>query len=192
VATAASDCGIIAAGVAAGRDRRRRETMTMSKVRYLAAGAALAASTAWAAGDADLLRCRAIAETNARLACYDAIPLGAVAAPAAPASAPVAAAPGSAAAASAAADPVARFGLENKSQRVAVDVVESHIPGRFEGWSPGARIRLANGQVWQVTDGSRASYWLENPRVKIHRALFGSFILEIVGQGHAPRVQRVE
>ncbi len=156
----------------------------MKSARALAGCLLLATSTAWAATDAEVLRCRALADTAARLACYDAMPVGqpSAASPAVAASAPAAAV----------VDPVANFGLDGRTQRAALDVIESHIPGRFEGWSAGSRIRLANGQVWQVIDGSRASYWLENPRVKVHRAMFGSYILEIVGQGNAPRVRRVE
>lgn len=158
--------------------------MTKKPIRWLAAGLVAAAAAAQAATDAELLRCRALTDTAARLACYDALPVGRDgAAPAAGASPPASAAP---------ADPAARFGLEQKSARAAIDVIESHIPGRFEGWGPGSRIRLANGQVWRVIDGSRASYWMENPKVKVHRAMFGTFMLEIVGAGNAPRVERVE
>jgi len=153
--------------------------MTTRAFRWLAAGTVLAASAVQAATDAELLRCRALTDTAARLACYDALPIGRDGgAPAAASAVPV--------------DPAARFGLEQKSARSAIDVIESHIPGRFEGWGPGSRIRLANGQVWRVIDGSRASYWMENPKVKVHRALFGTFMLEIVGAGNAPRVERVE
>jgi hypothetical protein len=178
--------------------------MAMKRLGWLVAGAALLAFEALAATDAELLRCRAIADTAARLACYDALPAGQAGGAAAPAAvAPAAASPGAtspaaggaaaaAATAPAPADPAASFGLEKRARAAATEAIESYIPGRFAGWEPGSRIRLANGQVWRIADGSRGTYWLENPRVRVERAMFGTFRLEIIGQGHAPRVERVE
>ena len=164
-------------------------------------------------GDTALRRCRGLADAAARLACYDALPLAPVA-PAAPAAAatpatPMAAAPtagGAAPVAAAAAPkaapvlasmtpaaapaPEANFGLEN--QRAAVQAISSSIPGIFEGWDGKSKIRLANGQVWQITDGSTAALYLRDPKVKVERAALGSFRLEIEGTRQAPRVQRVE
>jgi hypothetical protein len=123
------------------------------------------------ADEAALQRCRGVAEAAARLACYDAI----VVRPAAvAASAPVA----------------ERFGLPAAAE--AVDRIESRINGRFEGWRGRDRIRLANGQVWQVVDDSTGVYWLDSPRVVVRRGALGSFVLEIEGANRAPRVRRVE
>ena len=94
------------------------------------------AGGALAADDAALHRCRALADAPARLACYDALPLAA--APAAPATG------------------AATFGMETRQPEVAA--ITTHIEGRFEGWQPGSRIRLANGQLWQVSDGSTGAY----------------------------------
>jgi hypothetical protein len=60
---------------------------------------------------------------------------------AAPAPAAVAAAP--------------EFGFESRVPAGVPEAVESRIAGRFDGWEPGMKIRLENGQVWQVSDGSR-------------------------------------
>jgi hypothetical protein len=168
--------------------------------------------------DAELRRCRAIGDAQARLACYDALPLAAAAA--APAAAPVtraapvavpapaATAAVAAAAAPAAAAPVAApmpaaasaapatadaasFGLPSKADEVKA--ITSHIPGRFEGWSRDTRIRLANGQVWQVVESGRVYYPnLENPKVTVRRAALGSFLMDIEGVAATPRVRRVE
>jgi hypothetical protein len=127
------------------------------------------------ADDDGLRRCRALAADAARLACYDAIAL----APAAVA-----------AAASAVAVPAARFGLPEGPDRI--ERVESRIEGRFEGWRPLDRFRLANGQVWQVIDGSTGVYWLDSPRVVVRRAALGSFVLEIEGVKPFVRVRRIE
>jgi len=123
-----------------------------------------------AAADDALLRCRAITDPAARLACYDALP--------AATAAPQAAAP-------------ERFGLPRVSTEPKLDVIESRIPGRFQGWGPNSRIELANGQVWQVTDDSRGVYDLDNPKVSIRRGVLGAFYLEIEGQSRSPKVRRL-
>jgi hypothetical protein len=127
-------------------------------------------------------RCRAIADAAARLACYDALvdagtaAAGAAAPMAAPAPAPAAAA--------------ADFGLSGTAR--SLQAVTSSLPGLFQGWGPNARLRLANGQVWQVVDGSSAALYLHDPAVTVRRAALGSYVMEIAGTNHAPRVRRVE
>ena len=148
-----------------------------------------AAGNAAAADDAALQRCRAMGEAAARLACYDAIPLGAAPAPRAapaPSGAPAAAAP--------AAQPslLSRFGFENRAQPEELASVESHIPGRFEGWAPMQVIKLANGQAWQVVDGTSRTAWVENPKVVVRRGAMGAFYLEIDRVNPSPRVRRVQ
>jgi hypothetical protein len=152
---------------------------------------AVAAPSAFA--QADLQRCRAVADDRARLACYDA--LAAAPAPARPA-APVAAAAAVPAAPAAAAAPApappSTFGLSARSASGAADEVQSHLPGLFEGWDPGTRLRLANGQVWRVMDGSSAATALREPKVRIKRAALGTYVMEIEGLNRSPRVQRLE
>lgn len=159
--------------------------MKIDRILALAAALWACSAPAWAASDADLARCRALAQPEARLACYDALPLAAAPTPPAPLAAPVAAVP-------APAPPAATFGLEQRSTAAQEQQVESRIEGLFEGWGPSTRIRLANGQVWQIADGSSGTAGLTNARVKITRAMFGSFMLEVEGMRAAPRVRRVE
>ena len=142
----------------------------------------LLTGTAWA-DDGALRRCRALADAAARLNCYDTLPLGApavlavpVAPPAAPASAAQLAAVG--------------FGLQRADE--AVLEIASSIRGLFEGWRAGDRIRLANGQLWQVSDDSSAVYYLRDPRVTVRRAAMGTFVLDIEGARKLPRVRRLE
>jgi hypothetical protein len=153
----------------------------------------LAAAAPALADDTALLRCRAIKDATARLACYDAI-----AVPSTPAA--TAAAPGAAPAAAAAAPagkkaeptPAQQFGFEHKTPVAQLDAVESTIPGRFEGWGPGQVIRFANGQAWQVADDSKGALWVENPKVRVRRGLLGAFYLEIEGTNRSPRVIRIK
>jgi hypothetical protein len=160
----------------------------------------LASAVAWAS-DASLRQCRALAEPTARLACYDNLPLPAVAAQPLPATAVSAGKPVvSAVVPAAVAAPViasagttqavASFGLETAGEKL--QEIRSHIPGLFDGWRSGDRIRLANGQVWRVVDDSRADYYLRDPKVTVRRGSLGSFLLDIEGANQLPRVRRVE
>lgn len=147
----------------------------------------------------DLQRCRAIAEANVRLACFDALAAPPVHAKAAASSAPTVASTASATAtaspapaASATDAATASFGLEHRTSASAAEELHSRIPGPFTGWEPKTRWKLANGQVWQVADSSRAYYRLESPAVRITRGALGSFFMEISGVSHAVPVRRVE
>ena len=140
-------------------------------------------SSAALADDAALLRCRGIAEASARLACYDALPLT----------------PGDGKAGQAAAkqanQPLTaeQFGLEEQlAPKSGLDAIESSILGRFEGWQPNTRIRLANGQVWQVIDGSSRIYDVNNPKVEIRRGMLGAFYLNLAGDNRTVGVRRLQ
>src|SRR5438128_9718888 len=113
------------------------------------------AGTALAVDDASLRQCREMKDPASRLACYDALPMASP-----KAASPVTAAPGRNAPSPAAVpEPPSReqqeaqFGLPEI--RVEPEEIKSSIPGSFEGWGPNYRIRLANGQVWEVVDGSQ-------------------------------------
>ena len=136
------------------------------------------------ADEGGLQACRAITDAARRLACYDALPLPSPVAPAAKPAAP-AAAPH---------DP-ASFGFEAKAAQAtqaALPSIGSYIPGRFEGWGPRERIKLANGQVWQVTDDSNAVMNLMDPKVTVRRGALGAFYLEFEQSNRTARVKRVE
>ncbi|QJE02350.1 hypothetical protein HH212_21915 [Massilia forsythiae] len=126
------------------------------------------------ADDAAMLACRALPAGAARLACYDAIPLDARAGAAAPATAEQA------------------FGMEAK-RAVPPTSIDSTIDGNFAGWGPNTQFRLANGQVWRVSDGSSADLpAAANPKVRIVRNLFGTMFLEIDGTNNSPKVRRIQ
>ena len=129
------------------------------------------------ADDAALLRCRGIADASARLACYDAL---------------VVPTPEEKARQSETTRRE-RFGLGRPSDKATEpEAIESTIPGHFEGWFPGASIRLANGQVWQVNDGSSGVHYIDNPKVRIRHGVFSAYYLEIEGTNRSPRVSRVQ
>lgn len=112
-----------------------------------------------------------------RLACYDALTP-----PKAEASSVVTTGPARA---------EERFGLV-RTEPEESKAMESHIPGRFDGWGPKTRIRLANGQIWEISDGSSGAFRLVDPKVRIRRGAMGAFYLEIERQNRSPRVKRVE
>ena len=182
------------------------------------AGLGLALSTislAHAVDDASFARCRGIADNAARLACYDGLPMGAaIANPQAPPVAPSRAAPAAPgpsamtprhagpaptpapapAAPAPQPQPAQNFGMEERvaAAKELPTTMESTIPGRFEGWGPNSRFTLANGQVWQVVDGSSAVVYRDNPKVVIRRGMMGGFFLEIENSNRSPRVRRLQ
>jgi hypothetical protein len=135
----------------------------------------LISSTAWA-DDAAVLRCRGIADSVARLACYDALVVQT----------------SEEKARESEVIQRERFGLEQQLDKTAPEAIESTIPGHFDGWPPGASFHLANGQVWRVSDGSSGVHYIDNPKVRIRRGVFGAFYLEIEGTNRSPRVIRVQ
>ena len=143
---------------------------------WLALALLLGSSLAGAQADA-LRQCRGLADASARLACYDAVPLAA-------------AVPSPASAAASAPPVAATFGLARPDDKV--QEIVSHIPGLLDGWRRGTLIRLANGQVWQVTDDDTAVYNLRDAKVTVRRAVMGTFVLDIEGANRVPRVRRVE
>lgn len=159
----------------------------------------LLAGSAMAADDASLLRCRAMAEASARLACYDAIPAGTTAAAQTGAKPPAAAAPAAVASAPAAQPaPVINpaFELQSKvrqeAQKAENTTLASSVVGKFEGWDRGTLIKLANGQVWRVEDDSSEVVYLDSPKVTLRRGSLGAVYIDIEGARGAPRVRRVQ
>ena len=160
----------------------------------------LLVSAAALADDASLPRCRAISDATARLACYDAIVVTANGGGVAKAEAGAA---NTTVAQSTRGQPLLaqpapprtadQFGLEDRvANKGELDAIESSIPGSFEGWSARSTIRLANGQVWQISDDSARTHYIDNPKVRIRRGALGAFYLEIQGTNASPRVKRVQ
>jgi hypothetical protein len=152
---------------------------------------------------AALQQCRALVEAQARLHCYDAwidaqsgvASTQSAAGSSAPVSAPIVQASTATAAATAAttASPgAASFGLEKQARKAELQEVESEISGLFEGWGPGQVIKLTNGQLWQINDGSSAVLYLKNPKVKVRRGVMGTYVLEFEASNHTAKVRRLE
>lgn len=177
-----------------------------SRTILLACGLALGAGASTADPLAEMQRCRKITDSLRRIVCYDAITLPAAGestagpaggAPLATAPSPTASSPTPRAAvqptASPGRGPDPDFGLPSRPVAAAQDAVETAIAGTFDGWLAGAKFTLANGQVWQVTDGSTAAYDARrDPKVRISRGMLGSYFMQIDGVAQTPRVKRLQ
>lgn len=150
---------------------------------------------------AGLQRCPSIEDPAARLACYDALLPPTTPSPRsagtqkalAPAVAPVAATaatPPAPAAKQPETD--AAFGLPERSRAADVQAIESSTGPGFVEWGPNERIRLENGQVWQVTDGSRGTLRRVPSKVTVTKGLLGAYFMVFEGMNRAPKVQRIE
>lgn len=143
----------------------------------------IVASSANASDDA-VKRCRQVTDSAQRLACYDGIQFVAVA--------PAAAAPAPAAAPKAPSR-IEEFGLAKKAPAAETDIIESQTAGSMDGWDSGQVIALANGQKWQVSDGSSAYLGKSSVRkIKVRRSGLGGFVMEFEGLNQTPRVKRVQ
>lgn len=149
-------------------------------------------AAAWAAPTVE--ECRAIADREQRLACYDEVP---VATPASPA--PVSAAPASAAAAIPAQTSAERqtaaeqnFGLaanqvRTEPERVTAKIVEMR-PGR-----KGPLLVLDNGHEWQVTtDRNLADRLRVGQTVEIKRGMMSGYRVYVDGVTGMETVQRIK
>ena len=152
--------------------RHRLVLLNLAAALVVLAGAARA-------DDAGLLRCRGIADASARLACYDALPVATESKVVPDAPLPRAT--------------PEQFGFEERMLPLpSLDSIESIVPGHFEGWWPNAIIRLANGQVWQVTDGASRVADRDNPRITIQRGTLGAYYLNLDGENRTVRVRRLQ
>ncbi|TXI07202.1 MAG: hypothetical protein E6Q76_08810 [Rhizobium sp.] len=70
--------------------------------------------------------------------------------------------------------------------------LDSTLGPDFSGWGPNSHIRLANGQIWQVVDGSSVALPAGARKVTVKRGALGSFYLDIEGLNTTPRVRRIE
>lgn len=128
--------------------------------------------------DAALLRCAATSDAAPRLACYDALAQQA-----------------RGRAATVASEQQRRtteFGLPPKLDPNELQTVQTHLPGPFQGWSAKQRFKLANGQVWEISDDSSSFGRGNDVKVTLRRGALGSFFIDFEGVTRSPRVRRVE
>ena len=144
-----------------------------------------------AQSEADVLRCLDVADSTARLTCFDqnaqalrAARASGKAAPAAPA-VPVAATQ----------DDAPRPENFGKTGRRAPEVMSSQIVGDFSEWQRNTSVKLSNGQVWQVTEESPGNSGrpLKDPKVTIKSGFLGAtYYMSVEGLAFQIKVRRVQ
>lgn len=82
------------------------------------------------------------------------------------------------------------FGKEAKSKDV--ESITSTMIGTFKGWKKGMVVKLENGQKWRVTSARSGRTKLENPKVTIERAVFGTFNMTVEGFKTFAKVKRIQ
>jgi hypothetical protein len=68
----------------------------------------------------------------------------------------------------------------------------SAVRGDSAGWGPNERIKLENGQVWQVVDGSAYATRPGKRSAMVRVDVFGAYFLDIDGLALSPRVRRIK
>ena len=141
--------------------------MTSTAASLTALLLAVAAGPTFAQGDADVLRCLDVADNTARLQCFDQAATALRTARAA--------------------------GKSVEIDMTPPDTLASRITGRFDGWNKLDRVKLANGQVWQLLDEGTSIGARTDPQVLIKAgALKASYFMTIEGLGAPVRVKRVQ
>lgn len=119
------------------------------------------------AADADWLRCKEQQDDAQRLVCYDRV---------AASMSPEASR--------------ARFGLPASAPSPEPEVVDATLADAIDGWQAGSRIRLENGQVWQIVDDSSGFLRSGTRNVRIRRGALGAYYMEFEGSNRSPKVRR--
>lgn len=70
--------------------------------------------------------------------------------------------------------------------------VRSSIAGEFRGWSKGTVFTLANGESWQVTEGSYSVRAEGNPGVTIRPGVISGWYMEVDGHPVKAKVRRLK
>jgi hypothetical protein len=75
--------------------------------------------------------------------------------------------------------------LVTPGEKIEYSTVESRIRGSISGWGPHTVFHLENGQQWQVANYDQFDYGdsVKSPKVTIHKASLGGFVMEIEGLG---------
>ncbi|MFW5927028.1 MAG: hypothetical protein ACOCSR_03165, partial [Wenzhouxiangella sp.] len=83
-----------------------------------------------------------------------------------------------------------RRGLESAPERTPI---ETRIVGTFDGWrGRGTTFEFENGMVWRiVSDESFVTGEVENPKVEIRPAIFGTWRMHVEDYRTWARVERV-
>jgi hypothetical protein len=86
-------------------------------------------------------------------------------------------------------DDLVRIGFDDSEAR---EIITSNVIGEFKGFGRGTRIKLENGQIWQVESGELDGISaMTNPKVTIRPGLIGGWRLQVEGYNSVAKVKRV-
>ena len=94
--------------------------------------------------------------------------------------------------------PAATPGVEDRrgfNERTGPDgAIYTSISGEFRGWAgAGTRLKLDNGQIWEITDStSRLRIQVNDPAIIIEPGVLGSWYLKVEGYNTRARVKRIK
>jgi hypothetical protein len=165
-----------------------------SKLQFLALLSVCGAALAAAPTAEDIRHCSAIADSAARLACFDQLSSAPAAAPAAkkgPVAAPVApvvvapAAPASAAPATGSfgAEAVPKSAEEKAAAASLPTSITAHVTAVLPTQGNMYRITLDNGQVWQTEEGRSVFTVKVGDTVQVDKRSMGSYQLAVMVSG---------
>jgi len=83
------------------------------------------------------------------------------------------------------------FGLEKSPLELGGEELTSVAQGTFSRWERGQKVRLANGQVWEITNSTGVYYPVSDPKVTIKKGLFSAFYLHVDGISKSLKVRRI-
>ncbi len=81
---------------------------------------------------------------------------------------------------------------EEVKKAVEEQEIVSVIQQPFKGWSGDTVFRLENGQVWQQRQRGNYPYRGTNPEVRITKNFMGFYKMELIENGKAVAVKRLE
>lgn len=84
------------------------------------------------------------------------------------------------------------FGMEHKAVSSTPDSLESRAVGSFKRWEKKMKIKLENGQIWEVKSSNSMYYKIDNPKVTIEKGALGAFYMGIEGINRRLKVKRIK
>lgn len=84
-------------------------------------------------------------------------------------------------------------GFEGRQSSSSAGAIFTSIRGEFRGWDgKGDRIKLDNGQVWEVTDSTaRLKIKVQDPGIIIEPGVLNSWYMKVEGYNSRARVKRI-
>ncbi|WP_018624527.1 hypothetical protein [Kangiella aquimarina] len=89
-------------------------------------------------------------------------------------------------------DRVEEFGKERMREEGKLDSLTATAIGSFHEWKDGLKIKLDNGQVWEIIDSRTGFYKIQNPTVIIDKGFMNSYRMQVKGRNQRYSVIRIK